>query len=905
MPLLRPLILLAAVLLPAVGFAFPGEIRPFAGTGAGGYDGDAGPAVDARLREPADIATDAAGSFYIADTSNHRIRRVDAGGTISTVAGSGSRGDEGDGGPAVYADLDSPEGVAIDPDGRLLIADTGNHRLRRVDLTTGLITTIAGTGREGDSGDGNAATDAELADPRGLTASPAGHIYFADSGNHRIRRIHATTGIITTVVGDGDEGHRGDGGSATSARVAAPWDVALDSSGDLYIADTNNHMVRKVNVSSGIIRTIAGNGSSGYGGDGAGATDARLKKPRSVAVDSGRNLYIGDHDNNRVRRVEHATGLITTVAGNGIYGSGGDFGLAVAAELRRPTGLALDAASNLYLADTRNDRVRRVETPPFSVCGDGNAEPGEQCDDGNLDDGDCCSSSCRFEATGTLCRAAAGSCDPAEFCTGASGTCPADARTAAGTVCRNTAGGCDLAEVCDGSAATCPADAFRGDGEICRATAGLCDVAERCDGTQAQCPLDEFQDAGTSCRATAGICDVAENCTGAAAACPADSFIDAGTLCRGARDVCDAAETCTGTAAACPADAHEPASRECRAARDACDLAETCTGSDDACPLDAIAPAGMVCRAEAGGCDLAEVCSGDEESCPADVLVSAGEECRAVAGVCDIAESCTGSAAACPTDQFLPASAVCRPESGGCDQPETCTGSGASCPDDAFRPAGTICRETTDVCDPSEACEGDSALCPTDRFLPDDLACDDDNEETMDESCLDGICGCRGPDLDGDGITDNCDAFESTLLLEKVILRAPAPGRGKAVLQGSFAVGTLGAEDRLDASEGLRVEIHSGIKSILRLDLPPDACRTAPSGKLLCKSFDRRTRLKLLPARPRTTPPSGYAFKFVSKRLSLEEPLVSPITFTITTNSIDRSGQIEACFARPGSLRCR
>ena len=338
--------------------AATGNISTVAGTctvGTGGYGGDGGPAVGARLSLPRGVAVDGAGNLYIADSLNDRIRKVDAAGVISTVAGTGRRGYGGDGGPATAARLNRPVGVAVDGAGNLYIAGLYNGRIRKVDAA-GVITTVAGDGRGGSSGDGGPAVGARLGGPRGVAADGAGNLYIADDLNHRIRKVDAA-GTITTVVGDGTFGSGGDGGPATAARIRSPRGVAVDGAGNLYIADTGNNRIRKVDA-AGVISTVAGRGSIG---DGGAATGARLSGPIGVALDGYDNLYIADTENNRIRKVDAGTGVISTVAGTGTRGSGGDGGPATAARLNRPAGVAVDGAGNLYIADWENDRIRKVD----------------------------------------------------------------------------------------------------------------------------------------------------------------------------------------------------------------------------------------------------------------------------------------------------------------------------------------------------------------------------------------------------------------------------------------------------------------------------------------------------------------------------------------------------------------
>jgi uncharacterized protein YjiK len=337
-----------------------GVITTIAGNGSIGYNGDGIQATAAELYYPRAVAFDSSGNLFIADCDNQRIRKVILStGVISTIAGNGSAGYNGDGIQSTAAALDYPCAVAVDGSGNLYIADTDNNRIRKVVLSTGLISTVAGNGTFGFSGDGGAATAAELEYPYGIAVDASGNLYIADSSNNRVREVLAATGVISTVAG-GSYGFAGDGGPATASRLYNPRGVALDSSGNLYIADTSNYRIREIVQASGIINTIAGNGFSSYGGDGGQATAAALNYPQGVTVDSLGNLYIADSNNNRVRRINLSSGVITTVAGAGSSGYSGDSGAATAAMLNSPRGVAVDAAGDLLIADYYNNRVREV-----------------------------------------------------------------------------------------------------------------------------------------------------------------------------------------------------------------------------------------------------------------------------------------------------------------------------------------------------------------------------------------------------------------------------------------------------------------------------------------------------------------------------------------------------------------
>ena len=338
-------------------------ITTVAGNGTSGYSADGGYATNAQLDYPVSVSADVFGNIFIAEYFNNCIREVGTNGRITTVAGNGTGGFSGDGGYATNANLNHPTSVAVDVFGNIFIADYGNERIREVG-TNGLITTVAGNGTVGYSGDGGYATNAQFGDPLfyesgpyGVCLDAVGNIFIADSVNGCIRKV-GTNGIITTVAGNGWEGFSGDGGYATNAELYNPLSMTVDTSGNLFIADLYNHRIREVGT-DGIITTMAGNGTAAYFGDGGQATNASLDQPGGVAVDAYGNVFIADCDNNRIRRVDN-NGIITTLAGTGTGGYSGDGGTPTNAELNQPQSVALDGLGNLIIADSTDNRIRKV-----------------------------------------------------------------------------------------------------------------------------------------------------------------------------------------------------------------------------------------------------------------------------------------------------------------------------------------------------------------------------------------------------------------------------------------------------------------------------------------------------------------------------------------------------------------
>jgi len=342
-------------------------VTTVAGNGTAGSEGDGGAATGAQLDNPFGIALDTSGNLYIADQLNNKIRKLATDGTISTVVGTGVVGYDGDGGLATSATIYNPCGVVVDKAGNLYIAATASHVIRKVS-TTGTISTVAGNGSLGSTGDDGPAISATLDEPVGLALDTGGNLYIADMGNNRIRKISAS-GTITALAGNGMVGSGGDGGEAKSANLNRPQGVAVDASGNVYIADTFNHRIRKV-TSDGRITTVAGNGTYGYSGDGDKATNASLAYPKSVAVDPSGRLYIVDSFNGRIRLVD-TEGIISTIAGNGILNFGGDGGEAAFAQFKFPSGVVRDAAGGIDVADTQNSRVRLLTPDTQSNASEG------------------------------------------------------------------------------------------------------------------------------------------------------------------------------------------------------------------------------------------------------------------------------------------------------------------------------------------------------------------------------------------------------------------------------------------------------------------------------------------------------------------------------------------------------
>ena len=355
------LILSALVLGPSVvaQMQLVPRITTIAGNGTGGYSGDGGAATAAQLHQTEGLATDSAGNLYIADWTNNVVRKVaTATGVITTVAGNGTSGFTGDGGLATSAELNGPTGIAVDNAGDIYIADQSNNRVREVIAATGVIMTVAGNGAQGFSGDGGAATSAAMYSPTDLALDGAGSLYISDNANNRIRKVVISTGVITTVAGNGTAGFAGDGAAATSAALNQPAGLAFDTSGNLYIADVTNNRIRKILIATGVITTYAGNGIAGFAGDAGAATSAELNTPARVMLDSAGNLFIADQANNRIRKV--AAGTITTVAGDSTAGYSGDGGPATSAQFNAPLGIAVDNAGTLYVSDFHNNVIRKL-----------------------------------------------------------------------------------------------------------------------------------------------------------------------------------------------------------------------------------------------------------------------------------------------------------------------------------------------------------------------------------------------------------------------------------------------------------------------------------------------------------------------------------------------------------------
>jgi hypothetical protein len=349
----------------ATGSASAQNIITITGNGTAGFSGDSGPATAAQMNAPTGVASDMFGNIYIADYGNSAIRKVDKAGIITTFAGSstGVAGYSGDGGPATLAKLNYPTCVSFDASGNLYISDVSNHVVRKVDLS-GIISTVAGNGSASFSGDGGPATAAGIIYPDLVAFDAAGNMYIPDYNDHRIRKV-STSGVITTIAGNGSAGYSGDGGPALSALLNQPMGLSFNAAGELFFADSHNDRVRKIDI-TGTITTVAGTGLHTSGPDGSPATASSIGFPTSTIHDASGNLYIAELDFNRIRKVD-AAGIITTFAGNGFSAFSGDRGHATACSFNHPIAMTIDVAGNFHIDDYYNNRIRTIPAAPVAT----------------------------------------------------------------------------------------------------------------------------------------------------------------------------------------------------------------------------------------------------------------------------------------------------------------------------------------------------------------------------------------------------------------------------------------------------------------------------------------------------------------------------------------------------------
>jgi streptogramin lyase len=344
---------------PLVLAASVSPLVTFAGNGTKGFGGDGGPAASAQVNGPTGISSGPDGSLYVCDTANHRIRKVTPDGTIRTIAGTGEKGWSGDGGPATAAKLDEPYEVRLDSRGNVFWVERLSHTVRRLDAKTGIITTVAGTGTPGFSGDGGPAAKAQLSDPHSIGFDKAGDLYICDVKNHRIRKVVLKTGTITTFSGTGEQQIPPDGAAIAGAPLSGPRALAFDKAGNLWLALREGNMVLKLDLAKGTIRHIAGTGAKGFSGDGGPAKEATLNGPKGIAVAPNGDVYVADTENHAIRVIDVKQGTIQLVAGTGVQGDAAA-GVPLQTPLARPHGVFVDARGAVFIGDTDAQRVRVI-----------------------------------------------------------------------------------------------------------------------------------------------------------------------------------------------------------------------------------------------------------------------------------------------------------------------------------------------------------------------------------------------------------------------------------------------------------------------------------------------------------------------------------------------------------------
>jgi streptogramin lyase len=357
--MMRLIVCFTSLVLAATTYA-AGTIKTVAGTGTVGSSGDGGPAKKASLNNPFGIARGPDGALYVCEFSGHVVRRIDAAGNISTVAGNGKPGHSGDGGPAVKAQLNQPHEIRFGPDGALYISDMTTQTIRRVDMKSGIISTFAGTGKPGFSGDGGAATAAQMKDPISIQFGRDGKLYVCDIGNNRIRAIELATGTITTVCGNGDRKPTPDGAPfSPETPLNGPRTIDFDPAGNAWIALREGNAIYRADLKTGKLTHIAGTGKPGFKGNGGPAKDAELSGPKGLAIAPDGRVFVADTESHSVRVIDPVSGKIDVVAGTGKKGAGRD-GPAAACHLARPHGVFFDKDGTLYIGDSENHTVRAV-----------------------------------------------------------------------------------------------------------------------------------------------------------------------------------------------------------------------------------------------------------------------------------------------------------------------------------------------------------------------------------------------------------------------------------------------------------------------------------------------------------------------------------------------------------------